>query len=278
MMIPNRHSNADKPNAKIQVVNSPSGETNSQWIERTGMKSGVILFGGSSISHFRLRVAQSHVRWDLTPSYWSLAGILLDGRNFISAPLDFQGDASIVGQQNGIQQCRMKDYDDPDLFPNVAVIEFSDDLKKVHDFVKMLRDKQRRDIVDLPSAILPWLSFIWAAGKGANPLTEGLGIPSAILLETVFGMAGIELTPGLASSSSCPEGIWQSARWWHEFYDKAEAAAPLEGNAKPKWPEGKYTVRQFAAAAVGPNDRIENGRITSALPPPTAPRTRSGRK
>jgi hypothetical protein len=40
------------------------------------------------------------------------------------------------------------------------------------------------------------------------------------MLEVVFGAAGFDLTPGLESRSSCPEAIWQAAKWWHEYYTR----------------------------------------------------------
>jgi hypothetical protein len=45
-------------------------------------------------------------------------------------------------------------------------------------------------------------------------------MPSAAMLETVTGAAGFDLTPGLESRASCPEAIWQSARWWHEYHEE----------------------------------------------------------
>jgi hypothetical protein len=76
------------------------------------------------------------------------------------------------------------------------------------------------------------------------------------LIETAFGMAGIELTPGVASATSCPEAIWQSAIWWHDYYQKTSAAyAPSESRAggtgiNARVPEGRYITRQRAAAVV----------------------------
>jgi hypothetical protein len=44
----------------------------------------------------------------------------------------------------------------------------------------------------------------------------------------VLGAAGFELTPGIASSATCPEAIWQAARWWHEYQGR-EDLTPLSG-------------------------------------------------
>ena len=103
--------------------------------------------------------------------------------------------------------------------------------------------------------MLPWLSYIWICGKASNPLTDGLGLPSAAFVETVYGIAGIELTPGLASATSCPEAIWQAAKYWHAFYKEA-AKTDSARNAKQQVPTGQYAVRQKAAAADWPKEEL----------------------
>src|SRR5207253_6099382 len=100
------------------------GQSNSEWLKGTEIQEGIILLGGTSVSHFRLRVAQSHLRNDLTPSCWSQAGILIDGQTFLSVPLNIPGDAADTARTNGVQRCRIKDYDDPEAFPNIAVVRF----------------------------------------------------------------------------------------------------------------------------------------------------------
>jgi hypothetical protein len=44
------------------------------------------------------------------------------------------------------------------------------------------------------------------------------------MLEIVFGAAGFDLTPGLESRASCPEAMWQAAKWWHEYYERENRA------------------------------------------------------
>jgi hypothetical protein len=55
-----------------------------------------------------------------------------------------------------------------------------------------------------------------------------------------MSIAGLELTPGLSSQSSCPEAIWQAAKWWYQFY------AQINGDGQ--LPSGIYMLRQLAAA------------------------------
>ena len=270
-MISIRQSNADqankslvdtqpKPRARSAVAAASkvkSGETNRAWLKRVGVTDGVILLGGASVSHFRIRVAQSHARADLQPSRWSLTGLLLNDKTFLSVPLELCGESSEIALSNGVQTCNMADYDDPARFPNIAVIRFTKDADKILTNATLIsgdREQKKpaqRGIVDLPAMMLPWLSYIWIAGKAGNPLTDGVGLPSAAFVETVYGMAGIELTPGLASSTSCPEAIWQSAKYWQDFYEGA-AMSVNEQDATQQVPTGNYLVRQKAAAAIWP--------------------------
>ncbi len=270
-MLSIRQSTAAKPNkslvdtqpksrARSRAPMTAKGdgiETNSAWLKRVGATDGVILLGGASVSHFRIRVAQSHARADLQPSRWSIAGVLLDARTFLSVPLELCGESSEIALGNGVQTCNMADYDDPTRFPNIAVIEFTKDADKILTNAKLIAGDRKqkkpaqRGIIDLPAMMLPWLSYVWIAGKAGNPLAEGLGLPSAAFVETVYGMAGIELTPGLASSTSCPEAIWQSAKYWQDFYEAA-AVSVNEQDAAQQVPIGKFLIRQNAAAVTWP--------------------------
>jgi hypothetical protein len=254
-----RQSNAETANEKLDEVKAEPNETNSAWLKRVKATDGVLLLGGAAISHFRIRVAQSHARHDLTPSSWSLAGILLDATKFLSVPLELSGDSSEIALGNGVQVCNMADYDDPERFPNIAVLRFTRDASKILTHSKLIsgdretKKPAQRNIIDLPTLMLPWLSYIWICGKASNPLADGLGLPSAAFVETVYGIAGIELTPGLASATSCPEAIWQAAKYWHDFYKEA-AKTGNRRDAKQQIPTGQYAVRQKAAAANWPKE------------------------
>ena len=273
-MIPIRHSSATRPNAQLKdtaadqsTVESISAEapeaqanSNVRWLRDTRVSDGIILLGGTSLAHFRLRVAQSHLRSDLLPSYWSLAGLLLEGERFFSVPLDTLDESSLIPITNGVQVCSLDDYDDTTRFPNIAVLRFTEDAGPVRDAVT--RIKLQRSIIDLPTLILSWLGYIWGAGQHGNPLLQGMGIPSAAFVETAHGMAGVELTPGLSSAASCPEAIWQSAKWWHDFYAEPRGVRN-SAHARGSIPVGFYAIRQPAAAAVGPKDEKVGDQIVA---------------
>jgi hypothetical protein len=245
-MLAIRHSQATTPNESLQEVPAQR-QSNREWLRHLGATRGIIVLGGSSLAHFRIRVAQSHVRSDLLPSFWSLAGLLEDGQTFASVPIHGNADPSEVPRTNGVQTCRLDEYDDPVRFPNIAVLHFVDDVRPIHANIE--RVKTQRSVIDLPTLMLPWLGYIWSIGQAGNPLLAGYGLPSAAFVETVYGIAGIELTPGLSSASSCPEAIWAAAKWWHQFYG-AGTGVGNEAHAIARKPTGYYAVRQPAAAVV----------------------------
>ena len=246
-MLAIRYSQAMRSNEALQQMRPRARESNRAWLRRLGVSSGIILLGGSSLTHFRIRVAQSHVRHDLLPSFWSVAGILEDAQTVASVPFGWSIDVSDVARSNGVQTCRLVDYDDPGLFPNIAVLQFTDTVRPIQEHIE--RVKSQRGVLDLPTLMLPWLGYLWSAGQAGNPLLAGHGLPSAAFVETVYGLAGIELTPGLSSAASCPEAIWAAAKWWHPFYAQAMGLEDA-AHAVARVPSGYFAVRQPAAAAV----------------------------
>lgn len=252
-----RHSAAARPNRSLDELAPKRAETNRAWLERAGATQGVLLLGGSSLVDFRLRVAQSVVRHDLTPSHWSLAGILVGAAGFLSVPLEPPDDPSTVPARNGVRECSLDDYDDPARYPNVAVLRFVADDEPIR--AAAAEVARQRAVLDLPALVLAWLGQAWAV-EDRDPLLDGKGIPSAAFVEAAYAIANVELTPGLASTSSCPEAIWQSAKWWGDYYEDAArmavsgSVAP-RGHAVPLVPSGSYAIRQRAAAIAEPERR-----------------------
>jgi len=95
---------------------------------------------------------------------------------------------------------------------------------------------------------------VWGTEGSRNPLLDGSGLPSAVLVELAFGLIDVEVTPGLASASSCPEAIWQSAKWWQDFYTQ-NAPVAADGSAPPGGtsPWGRYLTRQRLASYMEPS-------------------------
>lgn len=239
-----------KNNAELKRLTASEGESNTAWLERAFQdgitrEASLILLGGNSMADFRVRVAQSHLRFDLTPSYWSMVAVLTEGNTLYSVPLDLTGDISQIPYVNAVREYQLSEFDDAAKFPNIAVIQLTTTPEKVVKNVQAM--KFQRGLIDLPALVLSWLRYVWCVGKQTNPLLDGEGLPSAVFAETLFGLAGIELTPGLATASTCPEAIWQAAKWWASFYEETSSlTAPV--HAQVIVPRGRFVLRQPSAA------------------------------
>lgn len=270
-MIPTRESPVSDPNDQLLPLPPEDGESNTAWFGRSPLQQGVILLGGTSLVDFRLRFAQSQLRSDLTPSYWSLAGLLSADGSIQTVPLQ-KVDPSDVPKTNAVRTQTLADFDDPADWPNIAVLRFVDNWGVIDRFGD--RVAERRTIVDLPDLLLHWLGYAWATNDGVNPLVDGHGIPSAVFVHAAYSLAGIELTPGLASSASCPEAIWQAVKWWHDYYAGVEKLGSAV-EAGPVVPVGHYGLRQRSAAVRLPPDAPLF--LPEQVPPPKAARRRASK-
>jgi hypothetical protein len=220
-------SNASAPSSELVDVPAKKDEDNIAWGVRT-MKGDtgvrIAMVGGVSQTSFRLRTAQSQIRHDLQPSHWShvmLVGKL--AKNLAATPVYEISLESVRGfgfppPTNGVQQGRLGQYRDPEAYPNIAILSVPVSQDEV--MTALERFKMQRTVLDAVDLLVRWLGYVWGVGATGNPLLENRGIPSAAMLEVVFGAVGYDLTPGTESRSSCPEAIWQAAKWWHEYYEK----------------------------------------------------------
>ncbi len=238
-------SPADTRSPQVVELRRRDGEDNAAWLRRalserrveTGPDwSLLLLVGGNDPLSFRLRIAQSHARHDLSPSSWShvafvprLAATLADSRTLevsLAPPRCF-GDYGFPLPTNGLQEGRLAAYLDADLFPNLALLSVPVPSASVEASLDSLR--LQRSLLDVPQLILKWLGYCWGVGVPASPLVDGIGIPSAAMMEAAFAARGFDLTPGLESRSSCPEAIWQAATWWHGFYERTTGGKAIKG-------------------------------------------------
>ncbi|HEY8945217.1 MAG TPA: hypothetical protein VIM73_13190 [Polyangiaceae bacterium] len=218
-------SKAEVANPKLVEKQRAPKEDNLTWLggmEIPADRVELLLVGGAGPLHFRVRVAQAHARHDLSPSYWSHIALVEPRRSpLASTPirevsLDPPRGFGFAPRDNAIQVDELDRYRDPTLYPNIASIRVPASWGTIATHLDRLQ--KQRSAVDLPELVLSWLAFAWGAGKVGNPLLEGRGVPSAVLAETVLGASGVNLSPGAVQGASCPELVWQSAKWWQEFY------------------------------------------------------------
>lgn len=232
------HTNERNPEF-LELTRQPE-EGNAGWCDRAleqmpqaGSKwTCIALLGGKDTLSFRVRVAQSHMRSDLLPSYWSESAILVRGKatpmaqaKALYVPLSQPDNGRFAAADNGVVSRPFAWFDDPVQFPNVALIAIpvaqAGVVKRVDAF------RTSRSTLDALEHLLRWLGFCWGVSRTGNPLLENYGIPSSCMLETVFAAENFDLTPGLESRSSCPEAIWSAALYWHEYFRKTAEAEPV---------------------------------------------------
>jgi len=280
-MIASRRSSATEPNTALEKQ-PRRGRSIAQILADANLEADgtLLLVGGTDLIHFRLRIAQSHLRQDLTPSSWSHVGIVREGKGGLSVSevaLDPPTGFVDMPRSNGIQTAPLGRYDDTRRFPNVALLRFPLGDGQVGDGIDRVRDE--RGLLDIGSLILPWLAYVWGVGLPANPLLSSTGVPSAVFTEAVFGALRQELTPGLATRSSCPEAIWQSARYWYPYYTLAAAEPESRtgtSTTRGRAPHGVFVIEQDYAAIL-PGEEPGSTTPAAAVPPtpaPTPPRSR----
>ena len=227
-------SNADSPSPLFTESPREGGEDNLKWLGRQptadAQQTMLVLVGGRSPTAFRLRVAQSHLRHDLTPSHWSHIILLGEGASNLGRTpvyeisLEPKAGFGFPPPSNAMQQGELGAYRSPRTYPNIARLEIPVSRSEV--MLALARFQQQRAVVDALELLLRWLAFAWGVGRTGNPLLDGQGLPSAAMLETVLGAVGFDLTPGLESRASCPEAIWQASKWWHDYYTRENRRAP----------------------------------------------------
>ena len=230
-MLRQLRSTTSDPNVGLTRQARNGRENNLRWLARAlaDLKTAddpgwtcVMLLGGADTLSFRLRVAQSHLRRDMLPSYWSNSLLLkLDGRDparatALHVPLLQPDTGTLATRSNGVVERPLKAFADIRRWPNIALIALPVEQAKIAEKLDAFRES--RATLDALEHVLRWLGFAWGAARAPNPLLDGIGLPSACMLETVCAAAGFDLTPGLESRASCPEAIWVAARHWYDYY------------------------------------------------------------
>jgi hypothetical protein len=228
-------SNATEPARGFNQSDRRGSENNQRWLERHLSDSGtgvdLVLLGGRDAMAYRLRNAQAQVRHDLSPSHWSHV-VLLEGPDtahlettpVCEISLQPAGGFGFPAPANGVQRSTLRLYRSARVWPNIATLHLPCDAALVWTAVRDFAEQ--RAVLDATELIVIWLAYLWGAGRTGNPLLDARGIPGAAMVETVVGAAGYELTPGLENRASCPEAIWQAAKWWSGFYAEHDAGPP----------------------------------------------------
>lgn len=236
-------STSSAGNPKLKRKRRGRHRDNLAWIEAYLKKQSLtetmlLLVGGCDATGFRLRVAQSELRRDRSPSVWSHAALVANPQKLAAGiadlelhdvPLEENVVLHFPPKTNGVQQRTLAAFRDSSEYPNIALIQIPLEWADVHKAID--RFSRDRTPVEVPELILRWLSFLWGVSRAGNPLHDDAGIPSAVFVDAVLSACGLDLSPGLNSRSTCPEALWRSVRFWHNYY---EERAPQRKNKSPK--------------------------------------------
>ena len=246
-MVRQARSAAIDSNPDFTSLPRAGGEGNLAWGERAALEmkadagpdtwTYIVLLGGADTLSFRLRVAQSHLRPDMLPSYWSeailvqLTSATLDGAQAVNVPLTQPGGTAYAPYENGVVSRPLSEFDDAERYPNIALIALPVPQQRMLARVETFR--RSRSSLDALEHVLRWLAYAWGVARTGNPLHENYGLPSACMLETICAAEDFDLTPGLESRASCPEAIWGAAIHWHDYFGKT---------GERKVPFGRYSI------------------------------------
>jgi hypothetical protein len=234
-------SKADKPSERFVQEKRGPGETNLAWFKRNletleSEEDGegaafLVMVGGKEKSHFRLRVAQAQLRHDRSPSHYSHVALLrasgwARGGSLWEIALESKRGFGFPPEDNGVQTGSLSHYASTSQFPNLAVLRLPVKLSDMQSRLKVF--KQQRGELDCVELMVLWLAYVWSVARAPNPLLDGHGTPGAAFIEALAAASGFDLTPGIESRASCPEAIWQAAKWWHKYYAAANQA-PIRG-------------------------------------------------
>lgn len=195
--------------------------------------SFIVLAGGKDVASFRIRIAQSHLRSDMLPSFWSECALFkihnddFTNAGFFNLPLFQPANATYAPTRNGLVELPFNKLPTQKEYPNLALLAIPVPQEQI---LQSLAEYQKSRVsYDAVENILPWLAFVWGAGNATNPLMQQIGFPSAMMLSQIYSANGFDLAPGVNANLSAPETFWSGVKHWQDYYSKTQ-----ENGLQPK--------------------------------------------
>ena len=190
------------------------------------------LVGGSDPASMNVRLAQSFLRFDRRPSYFSHV-FLFTGRGDAMLECRLVGADPAKPETQGVVRDRARRYRDEKAWPNKALIGFTfqeteggrtpaERVRRVLDAAR--EPKAVRERYDLWQMIATWQPYLF---EYPNPLVERSPHPGAAYVRWALGMAGIEGAPGALDEFDAPEHFWAAANYWYESYADASVGVKV---------------------------------------------------
>jgi hypothetical protein len=208
------------------------------------------LVGGSDPASMSVRWAQSFLRFDRRPSYFSNI-FLFTGRGDAILECRVVGADPTRPETQGVVRDRARRYQNPEAWPNKALVGFTFSqieggaspqarLRAVLDAAR--NEKAVRERYDLWKMIAAWQPYLFEPHRTPNPLVERSPHPGAAYVRWALGMAGIEGAPGALDEFDAPEHFWAAANYWYETYEDASVGVSLTLVRDIADPAGTVTV------------------------------------
>jgi hypothetical protein len=193
------------------------------------------LVGGTDPASISVRWAQSFLRFDRRPSYFSNV-FMFTGRGDAILECRVVGADPTRPETQGIVRDRARRYRDAEAWPNKALIGFKflategglapqARLRAVLDAAR--NEKAIRERYDLWKMIASWQPYLFEPHRTANPLVEKAPHPGAAYVRWALGMAGVEAAPGALDEFDAPEHFWAAANYWYDSYEQPSVGVSL---------------------------------------------------
>lgn len=273
-----RHSGATKPSPRVHDFTDDHRrrQTNRKFLE-AGLRlladegsAGIVigLLGQRDLPGVALRRAQAMLRWDLRPSLWSHAFLLVNPSPdeplrevAYEVSLHPRTGAFPEPARNAVTATPLRLYDDARVDANVALLGVALDDRQVDAVAHRAVVDPNLDRLryDLWQSLGAWQTYLWSAGAAPNPLREGFPIFSSALIEYCFEAVQLDLAPATSERNSAPEHLWNAARWWDDAYTELEK--PISGC---------YLLRDPECALLDPTElaAVEAKRVGPSMRPP----------
>jgi hypothetical protein len=234
-----RHSGSDTDNPKLrdrtrgfktksnrQFFAAALKELAARGERRTGRMT-ICLVGQRDLPGVALRRAQAALRWDLRPSLWSHAFLIVDNVAPTVGAVARARVREVV--LHAVTGATLAEYDDSEVDANVALLSVEMDRREAAAVAKRAMEQPNldRNRYDLWQTLGIWQSYFWSGGAAANPLRESYPLFSSSFVEYCFEGIPLDLAPGASDRNSAPEHLWNAAKWWHK--ELAEFGHPIRG-------------------------------------------------
>lgn len=193
------------------------------------------LVGGSDPASMAVRRAQSFLRFDRRPSYFSTVFLFTGKDDQILEARLIDADPKRP-ETGGIVEDTAGRYRSRKAYPNAAVVGVTfqqvkdgtppqDRVAKVLDAAR--DEKAIRARYDLWQMVAQWQPYLFEPERTPNPLSGGAPHPGAAFVRWALGMAGVEGAPGALDEFDAPEHFWAAANYWYEQYAQPSVAVDI---------------------------------------------------